>query len=64
LQAAFFHSGRVPFLRRDGTVAKQNPFDSVIYLYNVDLERVIECFDGQTRPCGKPMGKLMEMKVI
>jgi hypothetical protein len=64
LRGAFFHLGRVPFLRPDGTVAKQNPWDSAIWLYNVDLVRVAGCFDRHTKPDGRPMGKIVEMRIV
>jgi phage N-6-adenine-methyltransferase len=35
LNGICFIRGRVKFLRKDGTVAKQNPYDSQIYAYNI-----------------------------
>lgn len=64
LRGAFFYRGRIPFLRPDGTVAKQNPFDSVTYCFNVDLDRVAECFESHMKPDGRPPGKLIEMRVL
>jgi hypothetical protein len=44
LKAICFVKGRVKFLRPDGTVAKQNPYDSQIYGYNVDQSKFHSCF--------------------
>jgi len=44
LNAICFVKGRVKFLRPDGTVAKQNTYDSQIYGYNVDTNLFKYCF--------------------
>ncbi len=44
LNAICFVKGRVKFLRPDGTVAKQNTYDSQIYGYNVDTNLFKFCF--------------------
>ena len=44
LDAVTFVKGRVKFLRPDGSpTTGQNPYDSCIYGYNVDIERFREC---------------------
>lgn len=49
LRAICFVRGRVKFLRPDGTVAKQNLYDSQIYGYNVDIIKFMNSFG----PLGK-----------
>jgi hypothetical protein len=63
LCVACFLRGRVAFLRPDGTKAKQNPYDSVIYGFNIDEERFVEVFANRTRPDGKEFGKVILMEV-
>jgi len=64
LRAAFFPLGRVPFLRPDGSIAKQNPFDSVIYCYNSDVDKIAPIFTEAAKSDGRPLGKLLEVKVL
>lgn len=45
LTAALYPLGRVPFLRIDGTPAKQNPWDSQLLLFNGDPYRFRDCFE-------------------
>ena len=56
LEAAAFIRGRVKFLRPDGTVAGQNPYDSVLYGFNVDVDKFTQCF--------APLGKVMMITVL
>ena len=44
LKAICFVRGRVKFLRKDGTVAKSNTYDSQIYGYNIDIAKFKEYF--------------------
>jgi hypothetical protein len=64
LDVALFVRGRVQFHRPDGSVAKGNPYDSVIYGHNVDLDLFVECFADQEKPDGKPLGKIIRMEVM
>jgi len=63
LDVACFMRGRVKFLRPDGAVTTgQNPYDSVLYGFNVDVERFAKIF---SQPCRNSKGKLKEFgKVI
>lgn len=44
LNSILFIKGRVKFLREDGTVAAQNPYDSQLYGYNVDVAKFNAAF--------------------
>ena len=55
LDVTLFVRGRVSFLRPDGSVAKQNPYDSQLLGYNIDTERFVECFEH--------LGKVVLMEV-
>ena len=57
LNAACFVRGRVKFARPggDGTVGN-NPYDSVIYGFNVDHDKFVKCFGH--------LGKVMKIDVI
>jgi hypothetical protein len=57
LDVALFVRGRVQFSRPDGSGTQgQNPYDSVIYGYNVDVDRFAEKF--------KHLGKVVKMEVL
>jgi hypothetical protein len=53
LQAICFVRGRVSFLRPDGTPAKQNPYDSQILGYNVDVDKFVKTIG--------PLGKVLRV---
>ena len=57
LDVALFVRGRVPFLRPDGSgTTGQNPYDSQLLGFNVDVGRFVECFAH--------LGSILRMEVI
>jgi hypothetical protein len=57
LDVALFVRGRVQFLRPDGSgTGGSNPYDSVLYGFNVDVDRFVECF--------KHLGSVLKMEVV
>lgn len=56
LHAICFVKGRVKFLRPDGSVAKQNPYDSQIYGYNIDIKTFNDSF--------KDLGKCVYTSIL
>jgi len=57
LDAALFVRGRVQFRRPDGSgTTGQNPYDSQLLGFNVDVDRFVECF--------KHLGAVLRMEVM
>jgi len=56
LDVALFVQGRVQFSRPDGSGTQgQNPYDSQLLGFNVDVDRFVECF--------KHLGSVVKMEV-
>ena len=56
LDVTLFVRGRVQFCRPDGSATTgQNPYDSQLLGFNVDVDRFVECF--------KHLGKIVKMEV-
>jgi site-specific DNA-methyltransferase (adenine-specific) len=56
LDVTLFVRGRVQFLRPDGSGTQgQNPYDSQLLGFNVDVDRFVSCF--------KHLGKIVKMEV-